>query len=341
MLKKIKNTTYLDFPPTRHLILRVDNYERSDEMKRFSKQTKVVLSLILLVSVIILGGCSADNNTANTEKTFFEVENLPFYEILDTNGESKGYILGTIHVGNNNYELPQTVFDKLETTNVLMAELTMDVMLDPIKYKVLVDSYYTFSDESKTLFDNMTDAEIEQLFEIMKTYGITDVETLKPFTRMAVVQTENGMSIPSGFSSKAGIDMQIIKYIEQERLKMEDAPLETIRQQLDIMEEYYDTLPTKAWIDSLSTREVATKLLEEMFDSYANGQIEDNIFTTSEDFIEKLGYERNLNWEPLILEQLQTENKIFILVGAGHLYGEKGINMLLEKQGYKIVKLIE
>ena len=48
-------------------------------------------------------------------------------------------------------------------------------------------------------------------------------------------------------------------------------------------------------------------------------------------FIEK----RNQNWISVIEKTINTE-PTFIAVGAGHLYGEKGVINLLKKQGYDV-----
>ena len=54
-----------------------------------------------------------------------------------------------------------------------------------------------------------------------------------------------------------------------------------------------------------------------------------------EKFTDLLIYNRNLNWAKKI-EGLLAGKSLVIAVGAGHLQGEKGVNNLLRKAGYKV-----
>ncbi len=56
------------------------------------------------------------------------------------------------------------------------------------------------------------------------------------------------------------------------------------------------------------------------------------------DLYETLLAGRNREWLPEIERYLQTPQKEFILVGAGHLVGEDGIIEHLRRLGYRINK---
>ena len=51
---------------------------------------------------------------------------------------------------------------------------------------------------------------------------------------------------------------------------------------------------------------------------------------------EKLIYERNRTMAQKIEEFLKTKETYFVIVGAGHLVGEKGIVGILKKRGYRV-----
>ena len=46
-------------------------------------------------------------------------------------------------------------------------------------------------------------------------------------------------------------------------------------------------------------------------------------------------YDRNKRWIPKLIKEMQKK-KCFVAVGAGHLFGEKGVIDLLKKEGYEI-----
>lgn len=54
---------------------------------------------------------------------------------------------------------------------------------------------------------------------------------------------------------------------------------------------------------------------------------------------EKLIYERNRNMVSKIEEFLRTKETYFVVVGAGHLVGKKGIIEMLRGKGYPVEQL--
>ncbi|MBI1811725.1 MAG: TraB/GumN family protein, partial [Nitrospirae bacterium] len=54
---------------------------------------------------------------------------------------------------------------------------------------------------------------------------------------------------------------------------------------------------------------------------------------------EKLYYERNANMTSMIEEFLKTNESYFVVVGAGHLVGNKGIIELLKRKGYHVEQI--
>jgi hypothetical protein len=56
-------------------------------------------------------------------------------------------------------------------------------------------------------------------------------------------------------------------------------------------------------------------------------------------FQEDLLYKRNAAWIPL-LEKLFEQDRVFIVVGAGHLQGPRGVIELLKKDGYAVTRIV-
>ncbi|MEW6002985.1 MAG: TraB/GumN family protein, partial [Nitrospirota bacterium] len=54
---------------------------------------------------------------------------------------------------------------------------------------------------------------------------------------------------------------------------------------------------------------------------------------------EKLIFERNKNMTTKMEDFLKTEKTYFVIVGAGHLVGDKGILDLFIKKGYSVEQL--
>jgi uncharacterized protein YbaP (TraB family) len=53
---------------------------------------------------------------------------------------------------------------------------------------------------------------------------------------------------------------------------------------------------------------------------------------------QKLVYERNINMAEKIEGYLRTKGNYFVIIGAAHLVGEKGIIEILRGKGYRVVQ---
>jgi uncharacterized protein YbaP (TraB family) len=60
---------------------------------------------------------------------------------------------------------------------------------------------------------------------------------------------------------------------------------------------------------------------------------------TAASMYEKLIYERNRNMAQKIEDFLKTNETCFVIVGAGHLMGDKGIVEILKNKGYPVQQL--
>ena len=49
--------------------------------------------------------------------------------------------------------------------------------------------------------------------------------------------------------------------------------------------------------------------------------------------------DRNINMTRQISENIKAAKSLFVVVGAGHIIGEKGIVELLRKEGFKLVQI--
>ena len=97
---------------------------------------------------------------------------------------------------------------------------------------------------------------------------------------------------------------------------------------------------------SLDELEETRDVMEEMISAWRTGDsaqlskvfVEDMKEETPE-LYDSLLYQRNLRWIPQIDQMLQDPDTEFVLVGAAHIVGEKGLLDLLAQKGYEIEQL--
>jgi uncharacterized protein YbaP (TraB family) len=147
-----------------------------------------------------------------------------------------------------------------------------------------------------------------------------------------------------GFMPEMGIDLYFLKRARQNKDIIE---LETIEQQIDIFLSIPDgDLLLRETLHSLGQADI---LMADIVRSWKLGDMallekilfEDTLsqYPSYEDIYDRLFYERNENMSQRIRELLQEKGSYFVVIGAGHFVGEKGILRLLEDSGYDVKRL--
>ncbi len=71
-------------------------------------------------------------------------------------------------------------------------------------------------------------------------------------------------------------------------------------------------------------------------DVAAMSKLFDDDFADYPELVERLVYERNDRWAEQIAGMMDGEDDVLVVVGAGHLVGDRGLPALLEKRGFKV-----
>ena len=121
--------------------------------------------------------------------------------------------------------------------------------------------------------------------------------------------------------------------------KMSEIGLESIQSQLKIIDQTSIQDQVKMLLEGLENGEA--KSFDQMVKAYNEEDIKTlykiitNESTDIKDFQYNFIDKRNQSWISVIEKTINIE-PTFIAVGAGHLYGEKGVINLLKKQGYDV-----
>ena len=71
-------------------------------------------------------------------------------------------------------------------------------------------------------------------------------------------------------------------------------------------------------------------------DEDAMAELFDEDFAGFPELVDRLVYDRNARWAEQIVKLLAGPDDVLVVVGAGHLVGERGVPALLEKRGFKV-----
>jgi uncharacterized protein YbaP (TraB family) len=159
---------------------------------------------------------------------------------------------------------------------------------------------------------------------------------------MALVALE---SLKLGFDPNLGIDKYFLSKAQGEKKILE---LESLDCQLNLLSGFSDEDQELLLLYTLKDLSIIEQDLEKLTRAWSSGDTKsmESILTrsVSEDrqlssVFEKVVYERNRKMTSRIEDFLKTKKTHFVIVGAGHLVGNRGIIEILSGKGYLVEQL--
>ena len=294
----------------------------------------VILFIIALISVaFIVSPSTSDISKKNKVKSSgsllwkIEKEGLP----------GSSYIYGTIHMmPKDEFFIGEDAKKALKGSDALALEANIDMTIKEqiaMAKKIMLPTGKTYKDYmSKEDYDALYDYLVNKIG--IKESKVKRYLMLKPFNLAGLVLNEyyDGIEI---------YEMNFTKMAKKE--KKEIIELEGVDFQLDLIDsigismmfpkanelvyiEEFEKLITAYITKDLSVLE------KEMNASIAKATVEE------QQQMDLLLNTRNSNWIPKI-DKMVNQQTTFIAVGAGHLYGDKGVIALLKAKGYTLTPM--
>ncbi len=266
------------------------------------------------------------------------------WKVTAPGSDNVSYIFGTHHLA------PITVIDSvnglreaLKNIDTLYGEVEMKSMYSP-ETASLIRSYTTTPADS-TLSKLLTSSQIDSVGAVLSKYagGAVDMKMLETTTPVAIntnlVMLQAMKSFPT-YNPNQQLDMEIQKIAAAEGKKV--AGLETVELQLrklmgaPLTEQAAELMNTIRHDSEFTAEAIAMSKayregnLEKLYKSMVNP-----VTGMDEASAERLLWSRNDSWIEL-LSGLLPSASIMIVVGAGHLPGERGILKMLSQKGFKV-----
>jgi uncharacterized protein YbaP (TraB family) len=279
--------------------------------------------LVLIGALLCTAGIQAQGNDNNKSL---------LWKISGKEMQQPSYLFGTIHiVCKDNYVWTKTMKKSFEAAQEVCMEMDMD---DP---SILMQVATAMIEQSgKKLEDYFTREEyqlVEEYFRDSLGVNITMFATMKPI----VLQTLLTSSSPT-CDSVVSYEVKLSETAKEQ--SKEITGLETPSEQIKLL----DQIPVDSIVQELVR--VAKGHSEEMSEyknmikAYTEQDIEElhNLIMKSKeegDNMDAFLDERNEKWIDRMAERMDQKS-VFFAVGAGHLWGEKGLIHLLRSQGYSV-----
>ena len=288
-----------------------------------------LISTLLLTLVTLASALTSNDAAANT--SVWKV----------SKGNDFIYLGGTIHIlPVSEFPLPQEFTNAYQNSDAIVLEAKLPEATDTaFQMKMMQMMSYQNGQTLSGVLSKSTD---RQLSDYLAGFG-ADINTLNGFkpgfiiTMMAMLEAQraqlSGDGVDAYFNQKALKDAKAIEYLESADFQMnmlasmgqghED---KFIKMNLSQMEDFKTMFSQmiKSWRVG-DVRALETLVIEPMNEDPKSYQT--------------MLVDRNKNWVPLIEKMFNDNDKEFVLVGVGHLIGDKSVVTLLKQKGYSVKKL--
>lgn len=273
-----------------------------------------------------------------------ETGQLFFWKVESPRPESgSAHLLGSVHFGRPDFHFDPVIQEAFEAADALMMELDPDDVT-PEKMSALLDEMGRLP-EGQTLADvlppDLYQALAEALWE--KGYSIAGLDPFKPWV---AVNFLSSLEIESdGLTKEQGVES---RFAERAQEDMETIGLETPEQQMAL----FDALPLELQLEMLrglleegeAVRDATDAIIEAWLRGDAQRVAELSSVGSQQDegardFHRIMYLERNQNMAAEIARRVDQGGRWFVVVGAGHVVGARGIPALLEQRGYTVRRI--
>ncbi len=253
------------------------------------------------------------------------------------------YMLGSIHLLKKDvYPLNGTIESAFEKSDLLAVEADINDISRLDVQKLISNAFYSGGD---TLEKHVSRDTFDAVKEQTERLGLP-VEIIynqKPWFLGLTLESLELMK--SGYDPEYGIDKYFLSKAAGKKAILE---LESLDYQIDLLSGLDDTEQELFLLYTLKDLKILVQEVDKLVDAWKSGSAESVESTISKSFsedrrfypiYEKLIYKRNRNMTIKIAGYLRTKGTYFVVVGAAHLLGDRGIIQLLKEKGYTAEQL--
>ncbi len=251
------------------------------------------------------------------------------------------YLFGSVHFGRAEmYPLPKVVLDAFAQSDALVVEVNA-LNMDPM---VLAQSFAArgIYVDGGSLREDVDTATWQRLGRLARELGLS-VEMMNMQKPWMAAMTLGAMSVKrAGFSESLGIDMHFLK---QAKDKMTIVELESMAFQAELLSSLPLDSQRVMLADTLRILDEGPSYYQRMLDAWQNGKVaalegvmsESLSGSTAAEHLNKVMLEdRNVAMVAKLTALSVGRQRHFVVVGAAHLVGPRGLVEMLRHQGYVV-----
>lgn len=258
-----------------------------------------------------------------------------------TGKNNTAYLLGSVHLATKNfYPMPAEIETAFAQSNVLAVEINVN-KVNPAAFAPLIQERGMYAGDD-TIWKNISAATSEKLRKFAADYSIPAAIFDKQKPWLAALTVTLVPLQKNGFDPNLGVDKYFLdKAAEQKRI----AEIESADWQLQLLSGQSPAEQEKFLASSLAQAADIKKFAALLEGAWLNGDAEqivsatDQMNSDSPEFSKKLLDDRNPKMADFAENCVKGTDKCFVVVGAAHLTGKKGVVQILKDRGYTVEQI--
>ncbi|MBR1864306.1 MAG: TraB/GumN family protein [Ruminococcus sp.] len=302
-----------------------------------------------------VGTTAAADETVTDDETGEKDELKPaMWKVTGENGNEL-IMLGSMHaLKESDIPFPDVIEDAYKNSDILALECKASTAQQDINYQSSLLAMVYYDDPADGLSKHISAEALQILDTYLQNYGMNAeaVETLMPWY-VYMFTSQLGMA-EADLSYEFGLDYYyedkaVAEGKEIYEIESTDFQLTTLREMPD---EVYDLIIRQL---EDSSEEDSAETYTKLYTAWRHGDVDalgeladgdisedglsDEDLGYAEMFNNAMLYDRNVGMKDAAEEFLKGDKDVFMVVGAAHYVGEKGIIALLEKDGYTVERI--
>jgi uncharacterized protein YbaP (TraB family) len=249
------------------------------------------------------------------------------------------YLLGSVHLLKKEmYPLDRKIEEAFRRSDVLVVEADLSPGEGGERQKrILQGALYP---ENDSLANHISKETLDLLARMFPGLSLTSVSRLKPWALAMTLAVQEYQKM--GWDYEYGIDVHFLKKAVNGKQVREIEPPDFVIDMLNgFSDEHQDLFLQYTLLDLDGIEEKTDRMIRAW--TAGDAAVMEEIISESVrehprllPMVDALLYERNVNMAARIEEYLKEKGKFFVVVGAAHLVGKKGIVELLRKKGIPV-----
>jgi uncharacterized protein len=253
------------------------------------------------------------------------------------------HLVGSIHLGDSSmYPLPKEVESAFAAAKVLAVEINIK-NADQAKLLGVVQQYGMYGPDD-SLTKHLSPETLAALNEYCTRHGVPQMgmEHLKPW--LVSISIVAAAWQRAGEDPSLGIDMH---FLNESKPPQRVDELESAESQLTLFASATEEEQVAMLASTLKMGDRAKDMIRRIQAAYVSGDpdalqkiMDEESDMGSKSMTKKLLDDRNVVMASKIEEYLKGKDPVFVVVGAAHIVGDKGVAKLLRDRGFKVEQVV-